>query len=56
MDTKGIEKFGKTKKPVMIWVLVALVVLGIIIGATMCRGKKTPPATAVPVTATQPAG
>ena len=38
MDTKGIEQFGKTKKPVMIWVLAALVIVGIIIGATMCRG------------------
>ena len=55
MDTKGIEKFGKTKRPVMIWVLVALVLVGIVIGATMCRGKSAS-AAAAPATITQSVG
>lgn len=57
MKTKDVgntlEKIGKTKKTVMVWVLVALVIVGIIIGATMCRGEaEAAPRPAV----SQPAG
>lgn len=34
----GLERIGKKKRPVMTWVLAALLIVGIVIGAVMCGG------------------